>query len=137
MRRYAQHFEGPNKSRKELGVVERLVESMELAGEPTYHGARSSQADEDPPDCIAYDVNNAAVAFEVTEFVSGDAVRMNEQGHHVYRDWTPPDAIREIERLLVEKDSKSYKGGPYAQIVLVIHTTSRRLRPRSPRRRTM
>ena len=77
---------------------------------------------QDPPDCVAYNMNNRLVAVEVTELVSGDAVRMNEQGHRLYRDWMPPDVVRGIEKCLAEKDRKCYEGGPYAQIVVVIHT---------------
>jgi len=67
MRRYAQHFEGPNKSRKELEVVERLLESMELAGEPAYRKAKSSGKGEDPqtasPSTADYETSHALCRF--------------------------------------------------------------------------
>lgn len=77
---------------------------------------------QDPPDCIGKDKTGKTVAFEVTELVSEEAVRMNQKGHHVYRDWRQAEVVSRIDEILKDKDSKVYRGGPYSRIVAVIHT---------------
>jgi hypothetical protein len=119
-RKYAPFFDWHEKSRKELGVVEQLVRTMEARGEVEYRSLRCWS--QDPPDCIGKDNTGKTVAFEVTELVSEEAVRMNQKGRQVYRDWRPAEVVNRIDEILKDKDSKVYSGGPYCRIAVLIHT---------------
>jgi hypothetical protein len=121
-RKYANYFEWPNKQDKERGVVECLFESMHLKGEITFNSLRIGPSPYQAPDCIADDNAGETVAIEVTEFVSREAIEMNQKGNYVYRNWKPDEVIHEIQQIITKKDEVTYFGGPYSKIVLVIHT---------------
>ncbi len=124
-RKYASAFEAPTKRRKEIKVVELLVESMQADGISEFAEPRNSSAD--PPDCVAVDAQGRSIAIEVTEFVSRRAVERNERERNalnpqwVYRDWRSEEIGPEITRILREKDACVLKGGPHARFVIVIH----------------
>jgi hypothetical protein len=133
-RKYASFFEWfrKEKSIKEAGVVRSLIESMMKHNSPSYRNIRASNAD--PPDCYAETLDGALVGFEVRELVDQEAVELNERGKEVYRDWTTPEIVQELQKIIEEKDSKNYVGGPYEKLLLVIPTaepviTDRQLRP--------
>jgi hypothetical protein len=118
-RRYASFFEFPNKELKELGIVQQLLTSLATHGrqlnDPSpYHP--------DPPDCICSDARGNRVALELVELVSEEAVRRNAKGEEVYRWWEPSEIRAAIGDLLSRKDVKSFNGGPYADIAVVIFT---------------
>lgn len=121
-RKYAHFFEWPDKQVKECGVVESLLESMELNGEIPFSSLRTGPAPNQAPDCIAEDVAGKKVAIEVTEFVSGKAIEMTKVGKNVYRNWKPVEVINEIQKIITKKDQVKYFGGPYFKTILVIHT---------------
>jgi len=128
-RRYASWFEGSRgeKSAKEVGIVNCLLESLEEAGSCEYRNLRPSRIDR--PDCLADTSDGALVGFEVSELVDQKVVELNETGSEVYRCWTNSDAVEEIQRIIQKKDSKNYLGGPYEKLVLVIHTAEPVLTP--------
>jgi hypothetical protein len=133
-RKYASFFEWfrNEKSIKEAGVVRSLIESMMKHNSSGYQNVRVSKAD--PPDCYAETRDGALVGFEVRELVDQEAVELNERGKEVYRDWTTPEVVQELQGIIEEKDSKNYVGGPYEKLILVIPTaepviTDRQLRP--------
>lgn len=130
-RRYAAMREGGAKEEKEMGVVTDLLESMECRGERHYVHPRLVQ--DDPPDCTVETPEGERVAMEVTEFVSQAAIEHNqrldpraiaclEPRTFVYADWSEADALEHIQHLLLKKDAKELRGGPYARYVAVIHT---------------
>ena len=119
-RRYASYFDWHIKGRKELGVLEELIRSMEIEGPSSYHSPRIQ--DPDPPDCSALDAQGALVGFEIAELVSEDAVRRTEQGETLVSDWTPHMVALALNSILLEKDGKSFVGGPYARIAVLVHT---------------
>lgn len=119
-RKYASFFDWPRKDVKELGIVEMLFKSMELQGIHTFQNLRISR--KDPPDCIAEDQSGNLIGLEVSEFVDEEAVRLNAQGKDVYRDWTIDEVVKQLEIIITEKDSKTFHGGPYKKLILVIHT---------------
>jgi hypothetical protein len=125
-RRYASFFEWPDKQRKELGVVEQLLKAMEVSGESVYRSPTSGPSANHAPDCIAYDLSGEAVAMEVRELVSEEAIQRNQKEDQwvkwVYRDWQPKEVVEEVSRILREKDAKEYHGGPYVKIAVVIYT---------------
>ena len=121
-RKYAPHWEWPDKRRKELGIVEDWLESMDLAGESTYSEPRNGPSPNQAPDCIVLDKNGKNVAVEVCEHVCQKAVEENEKGKAVYRDWSYPEVVNEIQEILKKKDQKTYHGGPYSKIIVLIHT---------------
>lgn len=119
-RKYASFYDWPRKDVKELGIVETLFESMKLQGINIFQNLRISQ--KDPPDCIAEDQCGNLIGLEVSEFVDEEAVRLNAQGKEVYRNWEVNEVIKELESIIVGKDSKAFHGGPYKRLILVIHT---------------
>ena len=127
-RGYATHFEGPDKRLKELGVVREWLRSMESRGEAAYSNPISAL--NDPPDCVVLDREGREVAVEVTEFVSSRAIETN-QGRRwedqVYRNWRPNEVSTKINDIIQNKDGKTFKGGPYAKKILLIHTDEFRL----------
>ncbi len=121
-RKYANHWEWPDKQRKELGIVEDWLESMHLVGEHTYTTPRIGPAPNKAPDCIILDENKNFIAVEVCELVCQKAIEENQCGNMVYRDWQPAEVLNKLEEILKKKDKKKYYGGPYSRIIVLIHT---------------
>lgn len=121
-RKYAHHFEWPDKQIKERGVVKTLIDEMEKKGEVQWTDLRIGPHPNHAPDCVATNSRGDAVAIEVTELVSGRAIEMTKAGQNVYYDWEPAEVIGEIQKRISRKDTVAYAGGPYAAHVLVIHT---------------
>jgi len=121
-RKYASFFEWykREKSIKEVGVVRSLLGSISKQGSPIYKNLRASE--KDPPDCLAETGNGAMVGFEVRELVDKNAIELNERGEAVYRDWTNYEVVEELQKIIKEKDSKTYIGGPYEKLILIIPT---------------
>jgi len=119
-RKYASFFEWKDKARKELGVVEELVNSLNEASSRQYKKPRINK--QDPPDCVCLDENENSVAIEVVEVVSEYAARLNAQGKDVVRIWRSGELQQQVSKLLAEKDKKKYLGGPYKEIVICLFT---------------
>ena len=133
---YASMREGGTHGQKELSALRDLLESMDRAGQQLYCDPRLSAVD--PPDCIARAAHGGLVAFEVTEFVSQLAVELNERARPargqrpalatmVQARWERPGFLDRIRTILAEKDSKSFKGGPFGETIVLIHTDERLL----------
>lgn len=126
LRKYASYFEWPDKQRKELGVVQELLKAMELSGEKRFHSARKGPSANHAPDCVANGQDGEPVAIEVCELVSGKAIQcninVNDVKDAVYRDWLPDHVAEEVGNILLRKDGVKYVGGPYSNIVVVIHS---------------
>lgn len=120
VRKYASFFEWPDKKLKERDVVDYLLRSMELRGEAEY--SEPTPSPDDPPDCVVFDRDGKLVAVEVTELVSAEAIRRNQRGDDVYRDWKPNEVTHEINSLLLKKDGKRFHGGPYTKKIGLIFT---------------
>jgi hypothetical protein len=56
------------------------------------------------------------------EVVCEDAARLNEQGVEVFRNWRAGELTAHIAKLLAEKDSKTFNGGPFASITVCMFT---------------
>lgn len=130
-RRYASMREMGTKRQKELDVVADLLESMERRDESRY--VNPKLAKDDPPDCTVETRDGERVALEVTEFVSQTAIEYNERadaeaiarlepGAFVYAEWSETDLLEQTHYLLIEKDAKQLRCGPYARYAVVIHT---------------
>ena len=129
-RLYAPLREGGTKGQKELEVLRDLLEGMERDGSATYSQPRLSPFD--PPDCIALNSLGELAAFEITEFVSQDAIEINEKARsesgapridqRVMAKWSRESLVGQVTALLQAKDEKKYLGGPFAEHVVVIHT---------------
>jgi hypothetical protein len=119
MKRYAPFFEWIDQGRKELGVVEDLLESLNRSGaglsSPRLHRP-------DPPDCTCIDASGNVLALEVTEVVCETAARLTAQGQDVMRVWNPGELSTHIASRLADKDSKRFNGGPFAGTVVCLFT---------------
>lgn len=120
MRTYAPFFDWYDKGRKELGVVEKLLESLTRQTDIVLHSPRLQKPD--PPDCVCLNGINDQVAIEVAEVVCQDAARLNAQGNEVMRLWGSGDLSDHIAHRLEEKDKKKYHGGPYSEILACLFT---------------
>lgn len=119
-RKYARFFDWHDKPRKELGILEDLLETMIRRTQDYYHSPKVLK--NDPPDCTLLDRNDNLIAVEITELVSEEAVRNAEQGKFAWKFWLLEDVLKEIDSILKEKDTKDYHGGPYKKVIVVIHT---------------
>jgi len=118
-RKYASFFEWHDKPTKEFGIVEELLQSLSVDGF-TLRDPRIYE--QDPPDCVCVDGTEQLVAVEVVELISQEAIERNEKGEEVYFWWKPSDICIEVGKLLARKDAKSFNGGPYAEVAVLIHT---------------
>lgn len=118
-RKYASFFEWPNKKIKELGVVQDFVEELSRH-EIVWRDARICQPD--PPDCVCFDENGNTIALEVVELVSREAIERSQRGGEVLCCWTCQDIRSRIGSILSDKDQKTFNGGPYGEIAVVLHT---------------
>jgi hypothetical protein len=116
MKQYAAFFEWHDRPRKELGIVERLVES----GIVSWRSPQSFSPD--PPDCTCVNDAGDAVGVEVVELVSAEAAALNAKGERAMRWWDPGDVTFHVAELLHRKDSKTYHGGPYGELAVCIFT---------------
>lgn len=128
---YAPLREGGAKEHKELGVVRDWLEALSREGEHRYTALR--MAERDPPDCLLQNKDGDAVGVEVAEFVSQAAVEINERARPgpgqrpkiedmVYAQWDKASFIDGLAALITTKDDKVFIGGPYSELILLVHT---------------
>ncbi len=128
---YASFRERGPKELKEVDVARDLLDSLTAVSEHAYRNLQPSP--QDPPDCVAINEREQAVAIEVTEFVSEGAVRLNEAERRklgrrpdvtelLMAQWTRDEFIAHVASLLAEKDGKILIGGPFEEYVVVVHT---------------
>lgn len=118
-RKYASFFEFGEKWQKELSVGEELVRALNM--QLGYSLSELALQEPDPPDLTCLNGTDR-VAIEVTELVCQRAVRANQKGNAVYREWRPGQVAVEIQALLRRKDAAELKGGPYDSFWLCIFT---------------
>ena len=128
-RLYASFFEWHDRDREEKGVVESLQESLQKNQQEFFENIRSRGRGNDPPDCEADLISGGQVAIEVTELVSGEAIRCAKHGYLVHAVYTESDLIKRVNDGLVTKGGKrsNLKGGPYKQYVVVIYTNEHQI----------
>jgi N-methylhydantoinase A/oxoprolinase/acetone carboxylase beta subunit len=120
MKTYASFFEWHDKGRKELGVVEEMLEALNAHSSRRLHSPQEFTPD--PPDCICFTGSGEMVAIEVAEIVCEEATRLNAQGSAVVRNWRPGELSAHIAAQLLNKDSKKFHGGPYLEIIACLFT---------------
>ncbi|WP_454260993.1 hypothetical protein [Pseudoxanthomonas mexicana] len=118
-RKYAAFFELGGKWQKELSVGEELVRS--LNAELAYGLQQLELHEPDPPD-LSCRMGDHLVALEVTELVCLKAVKVNQRGKEVYREWRPGEAVEALRELLYRKDKVRLQGGPFAELWVCIFT---------------
>lgn len=125
-RRYASFFELGGKWQKELSVGEELVRS--LNGELGYCLEQLALHEPDPPDLSCHMSGNR-IALEVTELVCLRAVKANQRGRDVYREWRPREAVQSLAQLLGRKDTIRLQGGPFTELWVCVFTDELMLTP--------
>jgi len=127
-RGYAEFFTWPpDRDLEEAGVLESLVESMNLDGIPFYSALKCRGRSNDPPDCEGVDANGARVAIEITELVDGAAIRAAKMTGRKYdfREWTKEAFLSELANRIDAKDARYpyLKEPPYpGGYIVVVHT---------------
>jgi hypothetical protein len=120
MKEYAPFFEWFQKDRKELGVVEEMLESLNRTSGTSFHAP--SMQHPDPPDCTCLNTTGGLVAIEVAEVVCKQAAQLTARGEPVMRFWRPGELPARIAELLAAKDGKTFHGGPYAESIASLFT---------------
>ena len=100
----------------EAGAVRSLLESMRRNERFEYSHVQATG--EEWPDCEAHNASGLLVAFEVTELVDSSALSRAKDA----RPWFDDELVLGLESLLSQKDQRSFHGGRYAEIALLIHT---------------
>ena len=118
-RKYGAFFELGDKKQKELTVGEELFQA--LNSELGYSLDRLALHEPDPPDLACY-LGKERVALEVTELVCATAVKANETGKQVYREWRPGEATEALRALLHRKDSIKLQGGSFSALWVCVFT---------------
>lgn len=116
MKTYASFFEWPDKQRKELGVVQKLLKSLDVG----WHSPQIQVPD--PPDCVCLSAAGERIGVEVAEVVCPEATARTARGENVMRLWAPGEITEHIRELLAKKDTRTYLGGPYSALVVCLFT---------------
>lgn len=128
-KKYANFWDWPDKQVKERGNVSDLLKSIEA--EQGSHGVVKLRSNPPhiTPDCVGTIIDGKLIGFEVTELVDQEAVELNETGHRVWKKWNHEELREKIRSIVTEKDRKTFQGGEYHSIVLIIYTDEPFLRP--------
>ena len=119
-RKYASFFEWIDKEGKEFGVGEELVKALSSGG--LLQLSNLAPCNPDPPDLSCQNAQGDLIAIEVTEIVCEEAVRLNQQGQDVYRNWQPGELQATIAERLDRKDKIALQGGPYHSLYVCLFT---------------
>jgi hypothetical protein len=123
-RNYAAFWDWPNKETREAGIMNDFLEARATLGEEPFDEVHPVSPD--PPDFTAVTKAKTRLAVELTELVDQEAVEINVRATNkyqaVYRDWNKQEVLKAIEERLRDKDSKMFSGGPYEEIIVVLHT---------------
>lgn len=128
IKKYASFRDWSEKAVKERRIVCDLLEAIEARCE-RHKVVKVKSVRFDPPDCIGRLLNGEFVGFEVTELVDQKTIEINRRGRRVWKEWTRRELLAKLRKIVRNKDSKIYHGGPYTSIILVIHTDEPLLRP--------
>ena len=127
-RGHAGGFEWDDQPQEERGVVRELIKSLNATGETNLSQPWAFKPD--PPDCVAECDDGTKVAFEASEFVSEKAIRLSKKrGGGWIPKWSDDEFLRIITGILRDKDAKTFNGGPYSRIILVINTAETNITP--------
>lgn len=102
------------KAIQEYGATEELIRSLVLAGRRSYREPRPSGSVW--PDCEAMNDEGEIVAIEVTELLGGNPMAAAPS------PWSTQMLLERVQERLRTKDLKSFHGGKYQEVVLLIHT---------------
>jgi hypothetical protein len=129
IRGYASFFQWTDRDIAETGVVESLMESMEMRSAAILSALKSRGTD-DPPDCEAVTAGGGRVGIEVTELVDEAAIEAYIAGDHfAYANWDADKVLTRLKEIVRGKDAPAtLKGAPYDQYWLVIHCDETALR---------
>jgi hypothetical protein len=126
-RTYADFFDWPaNRQVAEEGVAADLADSLQADGHGFFTNLRSRGRGLDPPDCEALTLRGERLAIEVTELVSGEAIKTAKAGRGLdWAPWSPAVFLEALDERLRKKAEKFaiLQGGPYpGGYVVVVYT---------------
>jgi hypothetical protein len=115
-RKVNSYWDWPDKPVKELGIARDILQGV-------FKGVvdlTSQEQGQQPPDCEA-SLDGSFSGVEVTELVDQETLERSIRGNSVYLDWDRQQFLSALQSRIDNKD-RTWKGGPYARRVLVIHT---------------
>jgi hypothetical protein len=119
-RGYAPEFEWHEQGQEERFVMRDFLTALKAKSELDFSNVRPFKPD--PPDFIADATDGKTTAIELCEFVSEEAIRRTAKGENVMASWTDEQFFHAIERIIRGKDGKTFSGGPYSRIILIVPT---------------
>lgn len=125
-RKYAAFFELGGKWQKELTVGEELIRTLNAEFGFVLNSLELYEPD--PPDLTCV-LGSELIAIEVTELVCSQAVKANEMGKQVYRNWHPGETAEALKALLSRKDSIKLQCGQVSALWVCIFTDEFTLTP--------
>jgi hypothetical protein len=126
---YATFWDWPNKQVKERGIVRDLLKS--ISAERGEHGVSKLWSNPNPnetPDVFAVAISGELIAFEVTELVDQKTIEQKKRGAWRVKKWHSQELQKKLQCIIAEKDAKTFRGGPFAKVVLIIYTDEPRLK---------
>ncbi|MEW8294369.1 MAG: hypothetical protein AB2715_06870 [Candidatus Thiodiazotropha sp.] len=127
-RGYADHFGWAfNRDLEELGVVELLSKALDAENKLFFSEIKIRGRGNDPPDCEAKTNIGKRLAIEVTELVSGEAIRDYKKGFiFKWAKWSRESFLTGLQLAINKKDTRysKLKEPPYpGGYLLVIYTS--------------
>jgi hypothetical protein len=119
-RGYASDFEWHVQDEEERFVMLDFLKALKTKGELDFSDVKPFEPD--PPDFVAKATDGTTIAFELREFVSEEAIRRTAKGERVMAWWTDEQFFGAIDKIIRAKDGKTFNGGPYSRIVLIMPT---------------
>lgn len=107
----------------ECGAARDLFDALRKVGSSDY--SHPSPSGDRWPDCEAKNSNGEVVAVEVTDLV--DPRSLQPEGRPL--PWSEERLLGAIQQRLEGKDLRSFHGGKYAEVLLLIHTDEFYLEP--------
>jgi len=116
-----------DQGQEEHFVMRDFLTALKANGELNFSKVRPFRPD--PPDFIADATDGTTIAFELREFVSQEARRRTTEGERVMARWNDEQFFHSIDNIIREKDEKTFNGGPYSRIILLVPTDEYNITP--------
>src|ERR1017187_2614781 len=109
-----------NQDQEERFIMRDFLMALKATGGLNFSNTRPFEPD--PPDFIADATDGTAIAFELREFVSQEARRRTAKGERLMTSWSDEQFFHDIDKIIRNKDGKTFTGDPYSRVILLVPT---------------